>query len=75
MISFTPLSVSPDIPTYGVIRGEFTFVITLIEGRFHASVKKLGAAKFDGTRKELGYHKHFEDAVLACESYYWKHSQ
>jgi hypothetical protein len=80
MIEFVSLKVSPDVPTYGGIAGEFTFVITVI-GRnrvnplFHATAKKVGATKFDGIRVELGHFRRFADATKACEQYYRMHSQ
>jgi hypothetical protein len=78
MMEFVNLATRPDIPTYGAIGGEFSFVITfLTEGgdRFHASVKKLGAQKFDGTRIDLGHFKRFADAAKACEIYLREHQQ
>jgi hypothetical protein len=50
-------------------------VITYVSGKFHATTKKRGGQPFDGTIVELGYHKHFQDAAKACETYWWKHSQ
>jgi hypothetical protein len=80
VIEFTPFAVRPDIPTYGAIMCEFTFVITAIGNNrsrplFHASVKKLGAVRFDGTRTDLGHYRRFNDAAKACEDYYRKNVQ
>jgi hypothetical protein len=75
MIQFVLISFRPDLPVYGGVKGQFTFVISLIEGRFHATAKQIGAKKFDGTRVELGYYRHFQDAQDACEKYFLKHSQ
>jgi hypothetical protein len=75
MMQFVLTSLRPEIPTYGAIRGQYSFVITLIEGWFHATAKKTGGKAFDRTRVELGYYHHFQDAQDACEKYFWKHSQ
>jgi hypothetical protein len=76
MIQFTPIQIHPQRPTYGAIMGEYTFVITLTDnGKFHASVKRLGAKKFDGTRKDLGNFHQFNKAAHACETYWRNHQQ
>jgi hypothetical protein len=75
MMEFIPVGISPGTPTYSAIRGDFTFVITYINGKFHATAKKRGGKPFDGTIVELGYHKHFQDAAQVCDRYWWKHSQ
>jgi hypothetical protein len=76
MIEFVTLQTRPGTPTYGAIKGEFSFVITLTEtGKFHASLKKLGAVIWDGSRVDLGYFRTFHEATEACETYHRKHSQ
>jgi hypothetical protein len=75
MMQFTMLSIHPDVPTYGAVQGEFTFIITRIKHKFHASVKRVGTKKFDNTRIDIGHFNHFQDASKACETYFWRHSQ
>ena len=75
MIEFILTSLRPNPPIYGAVKGQYTFVISFIDGWFHATSKKIGAKKFDGTRVELGYYRHFKEAAEACNKYFLKHSQ
>jgi hypothetical protein len=75
MMEFILTSLHPAPPTYGAIRGNFSFVITLTKGWFHATAKKRGGKIFDGKLVELGYYRHFQEAAQACDKYWWKHSQ
>jgi hypothetical protein len=55
------------------MQGVFTFIITCQDEKFTASVKYVGAQRFDGSRVDLGgfrAHDTFNSAKEACEKFY-----
>jgi hypothetical protein len=75
MLQFVAIQTRPDTPTYKAISGQYTFVIALIDMKFHAGAKRIRGVPHDGVRIELGRFKLFSDACRACELFLWKDGQ